>query len=444
MAKLKKISAAFIAFIMIISMVGCGDTSWAVKIDGYEVRAGIYIYFSYDAYTQALEKIKAEGVDTEDKKAVKKAMVENVPILEWVQNEATKQLSKFVAVEREFDKLELSLSEDELKEIKQNVSSFMDANGEKFEENGVGEQSIKDIITSSYKGEAVFKKYYEIGGLNSVTEKQLKDYYLENSARVKYIQMSLMDGSGNLLEGDEKEKRIEMAEGYLQRLKDGEDIDDLLIEYSEFSAALVSEAAAATATDVNGETLAPTTTVTTTSVTTVEETETTEVEGGTDEDLNSETLEDEETSVTTSEEEEDTDISLVETTTTNPYLNEVIIQKITTPVSVEKDESEETTTVNYRPSKKSNEAIFGSAVIGKPFLVEEDDACYIILKLDIEERMNDDDLWSEQAKDSLTSYLYYEEFDEMIVSWADKFEIDRNDEAYKRYNPHKYDFEPVQ
>lgn len=440
MAKLKKISAAFIAFIMIISMVGCGDTSWAAKIDGYEVRAGIYIYFSYDAYLQALEKIKAEGVDTEDKKAVKKAKVENVPILEWVENETTKQLSKFVAVEREFEKLELSLSEDELKEIKQTVSSFMDANGKTFEENGVGEQSIKDIITSSYKGVAVFKKYYDIGGLNSVTEKDLKDYYLDNNARVKYIQMALMDGSGNLLEGDDKEERIEMAESYLQRLKDGEDIDDLLIEYSEFSAALVSEAAAATATDENGETLAETTTVTT-SVTSIEETETTEVEGGTDEDLDSETLEDEETSETTSEEEEDTDISLVETTTTNPYLNEVIIQKVTTSVVVEENESEETTTVNYRPSKKSNEAIFSDAVVGKPFLVKEDDACYIILKLDIGERMTDDDLWSQQAIDSLIGLLYYDEYDEMIVSLADKFEINRNEEAYKRYNPHKYDFD---
>lgn len=441
MAKLKRISAAFIAFIMIISMVGCGDTSWAVKIDGYEVRAGIYIYFSYDAYMRALEKIKADGVDTEDKKAVKKAKVENVPILEWVQNETTKQLSKFVAVEREFEKLQLTLSEEELVEIKQNAANFMDSYGEIFENNGIGEQSIKDVITSSYKGEAVFKKYYDIGGLNSVTEKQLKDYYLDNNARVKYIEMALSDGAGNPLEGKDKEERIEMAEEYLQRLKDGEKINDLIIEYSKFSAALVSEAAA-TATDENGETLAPTTTVTTTSVTTTEETGASEVVTGTDGDSDTTNSETEGSDIDETTVEDDSDLSLEETTTTNPYLNEAIIQKVTAPAAAEENESDETTTVNYRPSKKSNEAIFSDAVIGEPFLIQEDEACYIILKLDIEERMTEDDLWSEQAIESVIYSLYYEEYDEMIVSLADKYEIVKNDAAYKRYNPHGYDFEP--
>ena len=64
--EVKKISAAFIAFLMIISMVGCGDMH-GCKIDGYEIRAGIYIYYSYSAYMTALDKLQDKGIDTENK-----------------------------------------------------------------------------------------------------------------------------------------------------------------------------------------------------------------------------------------------------------------------------------------------------------------------------------------------------------------------------------------
>lgn len=429
MVRLKRVSAAFLALIMIISMVGCGDTSWAVKIDGFEVRAGIYLYYSLNSYTMALEKLKEEGIDTKNKKEVKKAKVENIPILDWVQKETTEQLVRFVAIEREFDRLELSFDEDELTEIRQNTDNFMDRFEDMSEKNGIGEQSIRDVIASSYKADAILRKHYGIDGLNSITEQQYKDFYLENNARVKYIQMSLRDGSGELLEGKDKEERIKMAEEYLQRLKDGESIDDLLNEYSEFSSALVSEAAAATATDENGETMA----TTTTTVTTTEEIETTDVETNIDEESNSETSEDEETTITTPEED---DIDSEETT--KPFENEVIIQKATTPESLDEEESDETTTVNYRPSKKSNEAIFGDAVVGNPFLIQEDDACYIILKLDIKERMTEDDLWSEQIKDSILYTLYYDKYDEMLTEISDKYEVNKNEAAYKKYNPHKY------
>jgi hypothetical protein len=388
----------------------------------------------------ALDKLQDKGIDTENKKEVKKAKIDDIPVLEWVQNETTKQLKKYVAIEREFERLELSFSDDELLEIKQNIASIMDSYGDMLAKNGIGEQSIKDVITSNYKNDLIMRKYYGIGGLKSVTEQQLKDYYIDNYARIKYIKVDLKDGSGNLLEGNDKEDRIKMAEEYLQRLKDGESIDDLIDEYSEFTESLASEAAAATATGENGETL-ETTTVTTTSVTTTEITDTSEEVTKTDENSNEETDEDE-TSVTTIESSDDEDTNnSEETTTTNPYKNEAIVRKVTTAEQSDEDESDETTTLNYSPSKKSNEAIFGDAIIGKPFLVQEDDACYIILKLDIEERMTNDDLWSEQMKDSIMYNLYYDEYDEMIDEIADKYEVVKNEAAYDRYNPQKYEFD---
>ena len=55
--------------------------------------------------------------------------------------------------------------------------------------------------------------------------------------------------------------------------------------------------------------------------------------------------------------------------------------------------------------------------------------------------MTNDDLWSEQMKDSIMYNLYYDEYDEMIDEIADKYEVVKNEAAYDRYNPQKYEFD---
>ena len=37
--------------------------------------------------------------------------------------------------------------------------------------------------------------------------------------------------------------------------------------------------------------------------------------------------------------------------------------------------------------------------------------------------------------------LYYDEYDEMIDEIADKYEVVKNEAAYDRYNPQKYEFD---
>ena len=80
----------------------------------------------------------------------------------------------------------------------------MDSYGDMLAKNGIGEQSIRMLLGSNYKNDLIMRKYYGIGGLKSVTGQQLKDYYIDNYARIKYIKVDLKDGSGNLLEGNDR------------------------------------------------------------------------------------------------------------------------------------------------------------------------------------------------------------------------------------------------
>ena len=60
---------------------------------------------------------------------------------------------------KHFDELELSLTQDELDEIDEYVESSWQNNEDMFTENGISKDSIKEIMTSSYKSDAIFKAY---------------------------------------------------------------------------------------------------------------------------------------------------------------------------------------------------------------------------------------------------------------------------------------------
>mgnify|MGYP003213735813 CR=1 FL=1 len=54
--KAKKILTGIIASAMVLSCAGCGtgkSTAYALTVDGYQVKAGVYIYYQYTAFQEA-------------------------------------------------------------------------------------------------------------------------------------------------------------------------------------------------------------------------------------------------------------------------------------------------------------------------------------------------------------------------------------------------------
>ena len=52
---------------------------------------------------------------------------------EWIKNKALEYCQRYVAIEKKFEELDLSLTEEENKEISSTIDSFWDTNGELYE-----------------------------------------------------------------------------------------------------------------------------------------------------------------------------------------------------------------------------------------------------------------------------------------------------------------------
>lgn len=416
MNKFKKLSALATAGIMAVSFAGCEEsTSTGMNIDGTDVRAGIFIFYTMSAYYEASNLISEDGTDTTDVSNIKNAHIDNVTSKEWIQNKAEEYCTQFIAIEREFDALGEELTDEENSEIDKMLEYYTSSDGGKFyTKNGISSESLRDIMEIDYKRQHVFKHYYGFGSEKGMSEDELKDYFNDNYARVEYVTIDLKDSEGNILKGNDKKKLIKLAQEYADEVnkepteqKKLYKMDEIREEYNDYKLEKSEEEAALTATTESG-----TITTTTTTTTTSDPTETTT------------------------------------TTTTNPFANEALVEHVTVTTAEKADisvgETGKTTTAtepNYVPSKKANEFIFNEAKTGVASVVEDTEAVYVILRADLYERLTDDDWWSENYILNLQNQKYGTEFSDFIDELAKSYTVKRNEKAFKRYEPFSLDYE---
>lgn len=408
MSNFKRIAAAAAAATMLSSLAACGSsTANALTINGEPIKAGVYIYYSYVAYGEAVQTLSEQNaeLDTTDDEVVKNQNIDGMSTLEWIQDKALTYCKEQAAVVKQFKEEGLTLSEETTEEFNSTMESFWAENQESFESNGISESSIHDIMEYTYMTSDLFYHYYNIDGKEGVTEDEVYDYYVDNTARVQYIAFNSVDGNGEALEGNAKTKFENMVDDYfsaVEKLSDEKKIEDKMNEVKEEYNAYVtsvSEQAAATATDEEGNLIG----TTTTEATTTSEGETTET---------------------------------TTTTTTAPYANESIIAKVTT------DEDTKEEDVTYSPNKAVYDFIFEEAELNKPEVVydEESNSHYLVVRYDIEKRMTEDDLWTDSLKRGVVSAMYNDAFQDKLDGWVEALDVKVNDAAIKRYDPFEIDF----
>ena len=401
--KFKKCLAALLTAAVTVSCAGCGtgkSTAYAMTIDGYQLKAGIYILYQNLALEEAKSLAQNENadIDTTDEDALEDTVIEGRDFLDWVNEKTMASCREHVAIIKKFDEMNLELEEDYIENAESYAASlYEDTSSNQYYLNGIGEESFKEFLLNSYKSSELFDAIYGEGGTENIQESEIKDYYIENNSRVKYVDIDLHDTEGNELDDAGKKEMKDMANKFLTTVKNASSEEDMLSKFNDIQEEYDEYVAKKTAEAAGEEAEAPTEAVTTT---TVAETE---------------------TNTTTT------------TTTTDPYANESIIPVVTT----NEDSTEED--ITYYPSKEFYDWVYNTATkTGVPEIIENDNTIYIAVKLDITKRLTDDDLWTESTIENQRFSKYSENMQDKIDEWADALNVDLNEAAVKRYGP--FDF----
>lgn len=417
MKNFKKITAVTTALTLTTALAGCtpsvgSGTTNALTIGGKEIPAGVFIYYTMQGFSEAKSTIESQKGSAPEIKDMKNSSIGDVDTTDWIQNKATEYCSDYAGIVHEFEAIGGQLSVEDLDSAKEMAAYYFNQDP-RLEENGVSLDSMIKIAESTFMEQQIFKHYYDFEGEKGCSEEELKDFFDENFARIKYVSISLKGEDGEKVAPDKEKELRKLVDDYAKQVnKKSKELDkmhelDVVSEkYDEYVAAHTTTA--------EGET-----TTTTTATTTVSNETTT-------------------------------------TTTTDPYANERLIQKQTTTtkdenaveINIETETTEETEEPQENETEKNtrlfNEFVFSKLEKNKAVVYEfSDDTIYVVMRGDLRERMTKDDYWTDDYILNLQSVRYYDEFVEYLDGKTAELTVEKNKSAYRRYAPFKLNLEQV-
>ena len=156
MKTLKKIAAATATLAVAASSVaGCspsigGNTQNAMTINGREIPAGVFIYYTIQAYSEASAIIQGEGTTAPAIEDVRNSNIDEIDSTSWIQNKATEYCLDYAGLISEFEAIGGQLSKED-KDSAAEMAEYYYSMDPRLAENGVSleptfEIFIKNII----------------------------------------------------------------------------------------------------------------------------------------------------------------------------------------------------------------------------------------------------------------------------------------------------------
>ena len=164
----------------------------------------------------------AESVDVNN---LWKNNLDGKSLNDWITEETKQSVLDYFAVLQQFNALGFSFDEADQALIDQEVENYWSQDQDAYEETGVSKESIRLQVESRYRSRMIFDSIYGEGGEKEVSDDELKTYYAENYNHIQYFSISTKD-----LEGEDLQKRKDLANDMITRARDGEDFVSLLKE----------------------------------------------------------------------------------------------------------------------------------------------------------------------------------------------------------------------
>ncbi len=222
MKKVLRIVSLALTAVMMFALTACAgaNATSVVDVDGEQIPTGLYLYYQFNSYQEAA----AQVTDTETD--VLKQKIEDQDASVWIYSKTIEKCKRKIAVEREFDKLGLTLTEAQLAYIDSGTDYILSMYGTVYENNGIGKDTVKNAFTVDVKANAIFDKYYGAGGLEEVPDATLKDYFVKNYAVIYTF--------GNSTSGQDEATVTKMktaANNALASLKSGKKVGEVAVQF---------------------------------------------------------------------------------------------------------------------------------------------------------------------------------------------------------------------
>lgn len=173
---MKKIISLMLVAVMVLSLSSCSPTK--VKINGTKIDNEVYTYFE-------------SQVDNEEA--------------------VLKEISRYVAINSEFLNRGLTLDSNTKADVSTRVNDLWHLYSSFYTENDISKQTIYKIELSKAYEDVLLADYYSANGDHPVTENDIKEYFKENYAAIRFV-------TGYLFNVDDKGAIVPMTDAEKTKL----------------------------------------------------------------------------------------------------------------------------------------------------------------------------------------------------------------------------------
>lgn len=194
---MKRLTALFLAMILIISVCGCTQSKKTVLvISGAEIDNEIFAYY--------LDKVISRPADYGLSEKPKKDEAKDV---------ATESCREYVAVNTMFGNLELSLSVSDKVGVSETVNNLWIRFKNHYKEIGVSKQTLTKIYTTQAYSDVIFDSVYDKGADDAESESVIQDYFHENYVCFRAVCEYFYTADGKQISQKEKTELLTKFDG---------------------------------------------------------------------------------------------------------------------------------------------------------------------------------------------------------------------------------------
>lgn len=248
-----RIAAIVLSAVMTVSLASCGEaTRYAAKSGDYSIPTGVYVVGlieGFDSFALNDETYKPNDA------AYWQTQVDGVTIEQKVTDYAKDYVYTYLAVEKKFDELGLTISEEELAAANKSFDDQWESLKSLYEPNGCGKESFVQATLNQYKRYRIFNELYKIGGEKEVPDAEVDEYIKQNFSLVKFTAASFYNADGTVMTDEEKQKLFEGMEDLAKKVNSGEDADEIIDKYNKDNAPEGSEVEIDTTNEVRNMTI---------------------------------------------------------------------------------------------------------------------------------------------------------------------------------------------
>ena len=225
-----KLCSLGMAAAMLLALAGCNlsTPSSVGTIGGVDIPAGVYLLAQYDAYNTASALADlATGETANDVSAVLRAECtgtigdEQVTATgeEYIARLTLRALEYYAAVEQKFADLGATLEDAARSAVEDSVESLWSTNGDLYEANGIGRQSVQAYLENAQKASTILTLTYGPEGSDPVSDAEYTDFLNNECYYIETVQLPLVDYTTyTMADDDQKSTIVDLAAACAEEL----------------------------------------------------------------------------------------------------------------------------------------------------------------------------------------------------------------------------------